>query len=102
MGRVNVAVLLAIFFAMAARTTTSFSGASPPAAQKAFGGILDSIFGSDPAAKEREDLKTSLLEECRQQKPSRERIESLITDLAVLSPTPNAASSKRLQKKWIL
>lgn len=78
----------------------SFS--TPTAAPIAFGGILDSIFGSDPAAQKRANLKASLLAECRQAKPSRERIESLISELAPLSPTQNAASSSRLQKKWIL
>lgn len=97
--RVNVAIVLAVF-ALLTQTVTGFS-ATPPT-PKAFGGIFDSIFGSDPAAKDREDIKTALLVECREEKPSRERIEAIIADLAELSPTPNAASSARLQKKWIL
>jgi len=97
----KVAVILAAF-ALAVQSATSFSAAATPSTPKPFGGLLDSIFGSDPAAKEREDLKGSLLEECREQKPSRERIEALISDLVALSPTPDAASSPRLQKKWIL
>lgn len=100
MGRASVIIILTAI-ALLAQRTTSFS-ATPSAPTNPFGGILDSFFGSDPAAQERQDLKASLLDECRQEKPSRERIEALISDLAELSPTPNAASSARLQKKWIL
>jgi hypothetical protein len=96
----NVAVLLAVLATMA-QTAASFSSASSTSTPNAFGSLM-SIFGSDPAGKEREELKTLLLEECREEKPSRERIEAIITDLASLSPTPNAASSRRLQKRWIL
>ena len=99
MGRTTVAIVLSVIAAVAP-TTTCFS-ASPPA-PKPFGGILDSLFKSDSTSNEREELKMTLLEECRQEKPSRERIEVLITDLAKVSPTPNAASSPRLQKTWIL
>lgn len=102
MCHLNRAIILVVAM-LAPSLVTSFSApSSPPTAPKAFGGILDSIFGADPAAKERGDLKVSLLEECREQKPSRERIEALISDLAPLSPTKSAASSNRLQKKWIL
>lgn len=100
MRRLNRAVIVMVVM-MAPLLVTSFS-ASPPSAPKAFGGILDSIFGTDPTVKEREDLKTSLLKECREEEPSRERIEAFISELAQLTPTPSAASSSRLQKKWIL
>lgn len=103
MGRANFTFVLVVFAMMLLTPSpvASFS-ASPPRVPEAFGGILDSIFGSDSTAKEREKLKALLFEECRVEKPSRERIEALISDLAAVSPTPDAASSKRLQKKWIL
>lgn len=91
MGR-EITFVILIAFASMTQSVLSFS--ATPQASNPFGAVLDSIFGSsaDPAAKEREDLKTTLLEECRQEKPSRDRIEELIASLAELSPTPNAAS----------
>jgi hypothetical protein len=92
-------------------SVASFS-ASPPtnniinSIKTAFGSFVAQTSQSapDPDAVKREQRKASLLDECRQRttKPSRERIEALIADLADLTPTPNAASSERLQKQWIL
>lgn len=104
----KVATLLAMSIALSANRVASFS-ASPrqnivDSIKMAFGSFIDQSAPADPDAVKREELKISLLEECRQRatKPSRERIEALIADLADLSPTPNAACSERLQKQWIL
>lgn len=101
MVRRKVVFLLGIL-TVAVEQVVGFSASSPAPPTPAFGGFLDSLFGSDPIRKEREELKASLVEECQQSKPSRERIEEIIADLQERSPTPNSAASARLQKKWIL
>lgn len=81
--------------------TEAASFAAPQSAPNPADAIL-SLFRPDSSQERREELKALLLGECRNEKPSRERIEALISDLSPLSPTPNAASSERLQKQWIL
>jgi hypothetical protein len=104
----KVLTLLTMSISLSSNSVASFS-ASPQqnivdSIKTAFGSFITQSVPADPDAVKREDLKASLLEECRQRatKPSRERIEALIADLADLSPTSNAASSERLQKQWIL
>jgi hypothetical protein len=103
----KVVALFAVFIALTIISVASFSASPQPnivASIKAAFGSFVTQGAPDLDAVKREELKACLLEECRQRtpKPSRERIESLIADLADLTPTPNAASSERLQKQWIL
>jgi hypothetical protein len=104
----KVATFLTVSIALTINSVASFSASPQPnivaSVKTAFSSFVAQGRAPDPDAVKRDQLKASLLEECRQTttNPSRERIESLIADLANLTPTPNAASSKRLQKKWIL
>lgn len=104
------AAILFVVVSLTLEPVASFS-ASPiesivDSIKTAFESTIAKVGGSNDVeiVRRRDELKTSLLQECRQTatKPSRERIEALINDLAEISPTPNAAGSDRLQKQWNL
>eukprot|EP00978_Attheya_sp_CCMP212_P001073 scaffold2197_cov57-Attheya_sp.AAC.3 len=100
------------FLAITAKTTSAFSS---PASNKpfsldvsqAFQNVLD-IFSppTDTNQTKREQLKTNLLIKCRESSESssieetRAVMESLIFELATLTPNPGAAESTLLQKSW--
>jgi hypothetical protein len=100
------------FLATTTKTTSAFSS---PASNKpfsldvsqAFQNVLD-IFSPttalDTNKAKREQLKNDLLTKCRESESSIEEtqavIESLISELATLTPNPAAAESTLLQNVW--
>lgn len=56
--------------------------------------------GDEGLIQRRKDLKDRLQEECKNN--DRQQIEEIIAELQQLTPTPNSASSKLLQRKWFL
>ena len=78
-----------------------------------FPNVLEALTGADANAKgdrqQRETLKANLLEACRsfdQKKTSKQEqraiVEAIIDELKSVSPTPAAATSPLLQRKWAL
>jgi hypothetical protein len=65
-----------------------------------FGNIFPGV-GTKVKA-ERERVKGSLLEACREDGVSRIRVEEIISELASLSPVAATATSPLLQRKWML
>ena len=68
---------------------------------------LENLLGDSKVkttASQREQLKTLLLQECRQTNPAptRSQLQPIIDQLAPLSPVKASAASPELQAKWIL
>jgi hypothetical protein len=113
-GMTNIIWISCVWFlATTAKTTSAFS--SPASNNKpfsldvsrAFQNVLDlfSPQSADMNKTKREQLKNNLLTKCRESESSsieetRGVIESLISELATLTPNPAAAESILLQKAW--
>lgn len=102
-----------LLFLHAVGTATSFSAPKTTTSSAPWQNFLDSFFSSpSPNAAPNSNsaataLKKELITECRQSvgrntPEIRQRIEVLMDQLAPLNPTPKAATSPLLQRRWIL